>query len=77
MADPSRCAEVFNAQTCTLWLESGLLRPIPPKLQRLPQFAEFFRQHPVKLQPTCRPMRLAKNCHILSAVDDDGITLEM
>ena len=23
------------------------------------------------------PERLAKNCHILSAVDDDGITLEM
>ncbi|CAK8997192.1 unnamed protein product, partial [Durusdinium trenchii] len=70
-------AAVFNAQTCTLWLESGLLRPIPPKLQRTPHFVEFFRQHPVKLQPTCRPVRLAKNCHILSAADDDSITFEM
>ncbi|CAJ1330597.1 unnamed protein product [Effrenium voratum] len=68
---------VFNTQTCTLWLDSGLLRPIPPKLQRVPQFVEFFRQHPVKLQPTCKPLRLATNCHLLSAVDDDGITLEM
>eukprot|EP00435_Cladocopium_sp_Y103_P040164 s652_g10.t2 len=70
-------AAVFNLQTCTLWLESGLLRPIPPKLQRTPQFAEFFRMHPVKLQPTCRPLRLARNCHMLSAVDDDSKAFEL